>query len=810
MSAPIVKNPEVTTETPADSSAPETQAPDDQPKQPVYVNLDHLVFLVQSGQIDQARPTLEGLLEQHPNDANIIHACGMLAVSLGDMPLAEARFRRTTELNPKQAEAWSNLGNTLLAKGQFVEAVEVYRKAISVRPSLADAHNNLARALIQLGETEEAQKSLQKALLFNPNYAEAYSNLAHLFEREGRLEAAVRNLRQALVWKPDQISVENALISLLFRLGNFLEAESLAKNALQKRPEDLATLRACAIGETFQGNLEDAVRHYRKIVELEPGAWGNYMALGTVYQMQGNYAAARETFSQAIKTEGADGAACIGALAGLALDQGRLEEAREALQQATTLNSQHVPLLSNLGSTLIKSGDTAWGIEILRQSVSLAPQIHELHSNLIFNLHYDPDATPEDRWQEIHHWGEQFGKASGGKPIDRPPMQRRQLSDPLRIGLVSADFRAHPVSRCIEPLLKHVDKSRIEFVAYSVSLREDEVTKRLREWVPHWRFCAGMGTLDLTQRIRTDGIDILIDLSVHTAGNRLKTFCERPAPIQMSWLGFFSSTGLDVIDYRLTDAWMDPPGETEQWHSETLARLPVVAPSRVPEDAPDVTPLPASMNGYVTFAGCTALARMNEPVLQAWAEILEHANNARLILFSGISPDDTASIVRLRKRLILLEVDMDRVKILPKMPYPEFMSRLGECDIALDTFPYGGGASSLDALWMGLPVITLAGRSSFERAAHTYVNEIGLPECSTVDRDGYVKNAVDWTKNLSRLGEIRASLRQRLLESPIFDGQAFSRAFEDLMLDIWDKATQGDFGKGLVAKEEDGIKPIQS
>lgn len=741
----------------------------------------------QAGRFDDGIPPLLAILTDYPD---FLPACMALGAAYGHMGrLAEARtqFERAIELDPKLSQAYANLGNVQKLSGDIEGAMSSYRKAIALQPGIADGHYNLSTLQLDMGDLDEAQKSLELALLFRPNYAEAQNNLGDIKLRKGKIEEAVSHFRQALVWNPDLPQAQANLVLALYRLGLYVEGEEVAKKALEARPDDTVVLMNQAMGLISQGKGEAAEAIYRGLIERFPESVEPLVNLGSVLQMERRYDEAADVFRQALTLRGVNAALCLAGLANLRLAQEQPSLAVKELQHAVMLESRHAGMLANLGWAFVQSGDVALGIENIRRATELAPKLAELRSNLVFAAHYDANLTPAQRRKVANDWNESFGD-----PEDvLPPMPMRTLSennDRLRIGMVSSDFRTHSVAQCLAPLLQHYDRKRLEITLYSTSGQEDEVTKRFRSQVDMFRQVAPLAPIDLANRIRRDGMDILIDLSWHTGGNKLSMFALRPAPIQVGWLGFFADTGLDAIPFRLSDDIMDPPIESTEKDAGAahVVYLPSVLCFEPPVDAPEIKPLPALRRHAITFASISRFNRASAATLDAWAQILESVPDSRLIVFSSVDERDTGTFERIRRLFALREIGEERLDIRPRLKLPAFLAALNEeVDVVLDTFPYPGGVSTLHALWMGVPTLTLAGTSSYERAGASIMTHAGMPDFVTNDVKAYVARAVRLATEIDKLAELRDTMRSRLRQSPLFDGAAFARGFEDAVTRLW-------------------------
>jgi predicted O-linked N-acetylglucosamine transferase (SPINDLY family) len=403
-----------------------------------------------------------------------------------------------------------------------------------------------------------------------------------------------------------------------------------------------------------------------------------------------------------------------------------------------------------------------------------------IHGNLLLFLNYSSRVTPEQVVAEHRAFAERFAA-----PVPpRPPVPLPHDSGrKLRVGYLSADFRGHTVSGFIELLLKHHDPDRVEVFAYPSVYRPDATTERLRGLCDKWRPVAGLTDDRAADLIRADGIDALIDLGGHTASNRLLVLARRPAPVQATVFGYPATTGLPAVDYRITDPVSDPPGLTESLNVEALMRLPDVAwVYRPPADAPPVGPLPAAAARAFTFGSFNNAAKFSDACLEAWAGILTALPDARLVLLAGQSK---AGAQRLAEKFAAHGIAADRVTLLPRMPAAAYFAAHGQLDVALDPFPYNGGVTSADALWMGVPVMGIAGRTYVSRQGAMLMDRVGHPGFIAESADGLVKLAKEWSEKRQELASIRAGLRERIAESPICDARRYVRNLESALRTAW-------------------------
>jgi predicted O-linked N-acetylglucosamine transferase (SPINDLY family) len=458
-----------------------------------------------------------------------------------------------------------------------------------------------------------------------------------------------------------------------------------------------------------------------------------------------------------------------------------LGEAAACFRRALELNPDYAVAHNNLGSTLREAGDVAAAIACFAEAERLLPRSVVACSNRLLAMHYDPRSTPELILAAHRDFDRRFGTPAlpPGPHDNQPDAERR-----IRVGYVSADLRAHPVGYFLLPVLPAHDRRRVEVVCYADSRTADALTQRLRTASDVWRVTAGLGHDDLARQVRDDRIDILVDLAGHTAKNRLPMFAQRPAPVQVTWAGYVGTTGMAAIDYLLSDERETPAG-TDDRHVETVVRMPdgyvCYAP---PDDAPAVAPLPAGRRGAVTFGCYNNLAKVGAGVLALWARILAALPDARLVLKThALGDPDTAE--RYRGLAAAAGIAPQRLLLQGASPHRELLAAYGAIDLALDPFPYSGGLTTLESLWMGVPVVTLGGDSFAARHSLSHLTTAGWPELIAGGADDYVDIAVGLARDLPRLARLRAELRPRLAASPLCDGPRFTRHLEAAYRDMW-------------------------
>jgi predicted O-linked N-acetylglucosamine transferase (SPINDLY family) len=469
--------------------------------------------------------------------------------------------------------------------------------------------------------------------------------------------------------------------------------------------------------------------------------------------------------------------------------QQRTDEAREQLNEALRLRPNFAEACHDLGRLCTEEGLIAEAIAHYCDALAIRP-LPETHSNYLFLLHYLPETQPEYHFAEHRRWSEQFERSL--HDTWRPHSNDRTPDRRLRIGYVSPDFREHPVTCFLEPILRHHRRENVEIFCYANVKVADAGTDRLRSLAGHWRDIYGLEAERAAELIRQDAIDILVDLAGHTGGNSLLVFARKPAPIQATWIGYPNTTGLNAMDYRITDALSDPPGQTERWHSERLVRLPQsFSCYGAAAESPEPSPLPALANGYVTFGSFNNFRKVSEPTVALWARLLREVPGSRLLLKSqGLS--NPQAVRRLRDQFARAGADPERIELhaagLAKRQHLGLYSRV---DLCLDAFPYNGTTTTCDALWMGVPVVTLAGRTHVARVGLSLVSHVGHPEWAAATPETYLAKCRELISDLPALAALRLHLREQMRQSPLCDAPGLVAHLEAVYRDMWRQWTLG-------------------
>jgi protein O-GlcNAc transferase len=535
-----------------------------------------------------------------------------------------------------------------------------------------------------------------------------------------------------------------------------------------------------AVSHHNAGRTAEALAAYQRILAREPDHAQALQMLGMLAAQCRQFEPAAELIRQALRV-GPENAEAHNNLGNVLRELGRLDEAAAEYRRAVQLKPNYAGAYRNLANVHHSSGRPDLALQSLRKAIELAPASAEIHSSLLYMLHFHPDYDSAAILGEHRRWAERHAR-----PVQRHPKPFGNSREPerrIRVGYVSPDFRNHVAGRMFKPLLAHHDHQRFEIVCYADVAAPDLLTAELKSMADQWHWSYQVPDDQLAADIRRHGIDILVDLAQHTGGNRMLLFARKPAPVQVSWLGYPSTTGLDAIDYRLTDPFLDPPGEGDENYSERSYRLPHSFWCYQPPDAPSdvVVALPEDQNGFVTFGCMNRFEKVTPPALALWRRVLQAVGNSRLRMHSEIG----AHLDSVRAFFREENIADERVIFVERQPIAKYPSQYHSIDICLDPLPFGGGTTTCDALWMGVPVVTLAGRTAVGRGGVSILSNVGLEEFIARSGEQYVSIAAALAADRSHREHLRRTLRGRLEASPLMDGRRFAAEVEAAFRQIW-------------------------
>lgn len=697
----------------------------------------------------------------------------------GNLANAEAIYRGILAKAPKHAHALNYLGILLAASGRADEGIDLLRRSIREAPQVLELHINLGDTLAAAGQLDAAESAFKRALQQHRS-PEALAKLGVVLLRQGKMQPAAHQLEQALKLAPEAVDIRCNLAVIRAQQDDVPAARRLLAGAMVLAPAHLDALNATAALDQRQGRLDEAVRWLRRTLAIAPGFGPGHANLGMALDRLGERTTAARHDRMALVLSPGDPNAW-GNFGNLIHSQGRPTEAEATLRRAIHLQPRSAATWSNLGRTLNAQARFAEAVAAYRRALELDPLNAPARSNLLFLSHFDPSFTPERIFAEHVAFGEMHEPELSRRCS--PHTNTREPERRLRLGYVSPDLGRHPVGYFLAPVLPRHDPKTVEVVCYSDRAVEDEMTALFRRASSTFHRIVGLSDDALAELVRRDGIDVLIDLSGHTAGNRLLAFARKPAPVQASWLGYYDTTGLTAIDAVLADPWEVQPGD-ERWYVEKVIRLPsgrlCYGP---PVDAPEVNDAPATASGRVSFGSFNNVAKLTDATLSAWGRILAAVPGARMVLRSPPLAE-TRYRERLAQRCRRFGLDPERLDM-GAATQKGILEAYGGVDLALDPFPFPGGLTTCESLWMGVPVVTLRGGHPVSRQSVSFLSRVGLPQMIADSVDDYVALATSLARSPGTLSDMRRGLRPRMAASPLTDGGAAARAVEAAIRGLW-------------------------
>lgn len=607
---------------------------------------------------------------------------------------------------------------------------------------------NQASQYHQSGQYLDAEKLYQQVLQLEPDNPDANHLLGVLAYQAGQYNSAAQLISKAILNDGNQAPYYNNLGLALQAQGDYGKAEMLFRQAVALDVNYAEAYSNLGISLEHLGRLEEALVAYQNAISVRPDFANAYNSRGVVLHKLGRY-----------------------------------EEAQASLQQAIRIEPDFAEAYNNLGNSLESQGRIEEALEAYRSVLRIDLGHARACSNLLLCMNYDSGTDAETLITAHREWNELYALSllnENAVHNNNPDPDRR-----LRIGYVSADFYRHPVASFIEPVIEGHDRKNVEVFCYSNVVTEDEITLRIQSKADHWYSIKGWSDEDVTALIWKDDIDILVDLSGHTAGNRLLVFGRKPAPIQATYLGYPGTSGLGVMDYRISDQWNDPQGITENFHSEEIVRLPEGSLCYQPP-AHDIPVVPVDVApGNVTFASFNNNAKISQAAIALWSRVLLAVPGSKLLLKSR-PLGDRGTADRLRQAFVAHGIDGDRLEFISwTETLQEHLSLYNRVHVGLDTFPYSGCTTTCEALWMGVPVITLAKNESRSRMSSGVLGQVGLDELITSSEEAYIAKAVDLANDIIKISEYRNTLRPRLEKSSLMNPGSLTASLEAAYRDMW-------------------------
>ncbi len=711
----------------------------------------------QAGQLESAETLYYQVLQLEPTNPDALHLLGVIALQRNNYDQAEQLIRQAIQLAPTVPYFYNNLGNVLKHTGRLSEAMTCFQQALMLLPNYPDAYQNLGNGYLEQSQWQQAEHCFRQAIQLNPNLILAYNSLGYLLKTQRRWPEALACFQRALTLNPQAADSYNHLGEIHREQGQLVEAFNCFQQALTYDSTHILAYNNIGNLWLVRGHFEEAKTCFTQALAINPKAAVLHGNLGNVFLRKYASTAAIACYQQALQFKPTDAVAHNNL--GMALyEQGKIEEAIAQFRTALTKDPNYVSAHSNLLLMMLYHNDYD------DEAIALAHQQ--------FNQQHILPLTHAERGLE--------SKTSLGVHAPR-----------LKIGYLSADFHHHSVAYFIEPVLAHHDPQQFEIYCYYNNLRHDMVTLRLQQYGPHWRDCFSWTDEELAATIRQDQIDILIDLTGQMEYNRLPMLARKPAPIQISYLGYSNSTGVSTIDYRIADAYTEPLAtamDTPQRSTEKIIRMsPSYFCYQPHPDSLEIpaNPLPALLNGYITFGSFNNYAKLSPLILELWAQLLQRLPTAKLLIKTrSLEDEDTKQ--QLQAQFAQRGITAERLVLVGFAPSTsDHLKSYHLIDIALDSYPYNGATTTCEALWMGVPVVTLVGSRHVSRMGLSILSTVGLTQLIANTAEEYLEIGTHLANHPSELQQLRAGMREKMQRSPLLDAKRFTQQLEENYRLIW-------------------------
>jgi predicted O-linked N-acetylglucosamine transferase (SPINDLY family) len=626
--------------------------------------------------------------------------------------------------------------------GRLDEAAAGYRRVLTVHPRHAESLCNLAGAMLGLGDPNTALQICAQALKVDPHLPDTYCTLSNVLNALNRPSEALAVCQKGLTLAPQETKLFNNMGHALNSLGRLDESLAAYRRALEIQPNFAIALSNAGAVLARLGRLEEAVDNLRRCLKLSP-----------------NHVAAAANLAVALS------------------DLARPDEALAAARHTLSLDPRNAAAYNTIGNSLRDAARAEEAISAYRTAAKLNPSDPGIGSNVIYAMEFQPGATDADLLGEQRLWNDVH--AAPLRSEWKPHVNDRSGARRLKIGYVSPTFFSHAESFFTVPLIEHHDRAQFEVHCYAVVLNSDSVTQRVRTSVDHWHDCRPYRDDRLAEKVRADQIDILVDLSMHMGKHHLLMFARKPAPVQFTWLAYPGGTGLDAMDFRITDPYLDPPDLPLNGYTEQSIRLDDLWCCYDPLS--DASPAAPRENAPIRFGSLNNPCKINDPLVQLWAKLLATIPESTILV--QITSEEHRN--RVRSIFQSAGVAPNRIKFAGRVPRPEYLRLYDRIDICLDPLPYNGITTSCDAVWMGVPVVTLTGQTAAGRAGAGILAAVGLHDLVTTTPDQFLQTAATLASDRPRLNELRKTLRQTTTKSVLMNASAFARKIESAYRQAW-------------------------
>jgi predicted O-linked N-acetylglucosamine transferase (SPINDLY family) len=731
----------------------------------------------------------KSLLNRKPDYAIAYFNLGQFYRRQGRHNDAIAAYERAIENNPVHVEAYNNLGVVLMETGLMSNAIEQFNKALGIEPEYIKALNNLGHACLRLEKQAEAFTYFNRALEINPAYYMAHYNLGNLLLKQKRYNEALDRYRQVIEINPGFADVYYSMGCLYNLLGRKVESIESLEKALAIRPDYPEALVDLGNSLLQLNRNDQAYNCLMRADTLRKNYFPAKFNLGNLMLKLKRHEEAINFFETALAIK-PDSPEIYNNLGNAYKGLTRYQDALGAYEKALLANPQDPDVLNNIGNIFLNTGRIDAAVSYYKKAIQINSDSAIAQSNLLLCLNCLYGIQEAEIYIAHKTWGLRFEQSKSSQI--RPHQNSRDVNRRLRVGYLSPDFRMHSVAFFIESVFSAHLRDEFQIYAYDNAVFQDDKSRRLMEQVDTWRKIAGMDDDQVVKLVRDDKIDILVDLAGHTENNRMGVFAMTAAPVQVSYLGYPNTTGLSAVNYRITDEICDPTGASESFYTEKLVRLPSCFLCYRPQpDSPDTGALPALSGKSITFGSFNNYSKINQEMIKTWSAILRDLPRARLVL-KFIQYKNAEICQAIKNKFAELGIAPERLELIAWVPsYTAHLAQYNRIDIALDTFPYNGTTTTCEALWMGVPVITVAGQGHRSRVGKSLLTTLGLEQLVAESVDDYVAKAVALAGNLASLAELRATLRDRMLLSPLTDALKFTRSLETAYRMMWENWCHG-------------------
>ena len=667
--------------------------------------------------------------------------------------------------------------------GRLKEAEIIYKQVLIAEPDNEHANHFLGIIATQSGNDELAVQLISKAIAKNPVEPSYLINLGNVYQNQNNLDKAAESYKKALAIKPGFPDAEYNIGTIYFRQERLDEAVASFTKALELQPDYIIAMNGLGAALQKQGKIEEAKEQYARVLAINPDNAETLNKLGGILQEQGSLDAALAHFEKALAAN-PNLVEAHSNMGRVFYDRGQLREAEAALCRGIAINPYNAGALNNLGIVLKDRGELTQALENFKKTLNFKPDHYIANSNLLLTLNYMSAISQEEIYNESRKWEERHAKRF--MPVEPGHGNSPEKGRRLRVGYISPDFKVHSVASFFEPVIRAHDRNNVEVFCYANVRKADASTGRIQAAADHWTSIVGKLDAEIVNLVKKDTIDILVDLAGHTADNNLLVFARKPAPVQVTWIGYPNTTGMSAMDYRLTDAIVDPAGSADTFSSEKLVRLEHgFLCYQADGSAPAVTQPPCLENGYITFGSFNNLPKITPEVVTVWAQILHTVPGSRLLL-KAKQLADTEVVKQYRDMFAKEGIAPERLEFYGTIPSKqEHLGFYARMDIGLDPFPYNGTTTTCEALWMGVPVLTLSGDRHSCRVGASILHQAGLDDLVVRSTEEYIKTAQALASDLDSLREMRSSLREIMQDSSLMDSKSFVKDLEDAYRQMW-------------------------